>query len=389
MSKTPYSGESWIWWIVVLAMIGARLISRRLLLRSINHLQIDDWVMGLFVTTCYTTFIVISNKYLKAGSNLEPPGFDWSALSVYDISRRVYGSRLMIVVEQMLVLVIWACKGCLLVMYHRLTRTALHQEHIAIKLLAAYVVLGFVVMEVLYFVAWCRPFTEYYATPTASKQCDTLVDHRITKTVFNISSDLIMLCIALQMLVRSSFPLKRKLVLCFIFSLGLFTIAAAVLSAYYGIHDPYIHTWLSWYLRELSMAIIVANIPFTWTILRELFEIDDFNGSSPQPWSYYPASRTTTHSNNARMSQATGPSMPTAHTRRDRLAVTSIGSQDTQCPTLIESHFVSKGSGDSPTKGLKLEVSGRDDFAQVGSYDFASAPLPQTRDKDEISPVTP
>ncbi|KAL1612759.1 hypothetical protein SLS60_000988 [Paraconiothyrium brasiliense] len=369
-------------------MIGARLISRRILLRSIKDLQIDDWVMGLFVTTCYTTFIVISNKYLKAGSNLEPPGFDWSALSVHDISRRLYGSRLMIVVEQMLILVIWACKSCLLVMYHRLTRTALHKEHIAIKLLAAYVVLGFVVMEVLYFAVWCRPFTEYYAVPTASKQCNTLVDHRITKTAFNISSDLIMLCIALQMLVRSSLPLKRKFVLCFIFSLGLFTIAAAVLSAYYGIHDPNTHIWLSWYLRELSMAIIVANIPFTWTILRELFEVDEFNGSNPQPWSYYPASRTTMNSNNARMSQATGPSMPTAHTHRDRLAVTSIGSQDTHCPTLIVSQFASKGSGESPAKSLKLEDLERDDLAQVGSYDFASVTLPKARDEDEISPVT-
>ncbi|OAG07802.1 uncharacterized protein CC84DRAFT_1195845 [Paraphaeosphaeria sporulosa] len=389
MAKTPYSGESWIWWIVVLAMIGARLISRKLLFRSIKGLQVDDWVMGLFVATCYTTFIVISNKYLKAGSNLEPSGFDWSAVSARDISRRVYGSKLMIVVEQMLILVIWSCKGCLLVMYHRLTRTALRKENVAIKLLAAYVVLGFVVMELLYFAAWCRPFSLYYAVPTANKQCDTLIDHRITKTVFNVSSDLVMLCIALQMLIRSSLPTKRKMVLCFIFSLGLFTITAAILSLYYSISNSYIHTWLSWYLREVSMAVIVANIPFTWTILRELFEVDEFNASSPQPWSFYPAPRSTTNSNNARLSQATGPSVPNASKHRERSATSRLASQDTQSPTLVGSLSVSKTSGESPSKSLKFEGSERGEMVQIRSHDFAAASSPPAHDHDAISPVLP
>lgn len=364
-------------------------ISRKLLFRSIKGLQIDDWIMGLFVTTCYTIFIVISNKYLKAGSNLEPPGFDWSALNAGNISRRVYGSKLMIVVEQMPMLIIWSCKACLLVMYHRLTRTALHKENVAIKLLAGYVVLGFVVMELLYFAAWCRPFSQYYAVPTASRQCVTLIDHRITKTVFNVSSDLVMLCIALQMLIRSSLPIKRKMILCFIFSLGLFTIAAAILSLHYSISNSYIHTWLSWYLREASMAIIVANIPFTWTILRELFEVDEFNASNPQPWSFYPAPRSTTRSNDLRISQVTSPSVPSAHTHRDRLAISSIASQDTQSPTLLGSLSVSKGSGGSPARSLKLEVSESNEMAQVRSHDFAPTSSPPARDEDNISPVTP
>jgi hypothetical protein len=370
-----------------LRLIDCRRISRKLLFRSIKGLQIDDWVMGLFVTSCYTTFIVISGRYLKAGSNLEPPGFDWSALDAHDVSRRVYGSKLMIVVEQMLILVIWACKGCLLVMYHRLTRTALHKENIAIKLLAAYVVLGFVVMEVLYFAAWCRPFSQYYAVPTMSKQCDTLIDHRIVKTIFNVSSDLAMLSIALQMLIRSSLPAKRKLVLCFIFSLGLFTIAAAILSVYYSTSNSYIHTWLSWYLREASMAIIVANIPFTWTILRELFEVDEFNASTPPAWSFHPPPRITSNSNTARFSQATNPSAPTAHTHPDRLAVTSLGSQETQTPTLVGSFSASKGSEASPPKSLRLEDPEKDGIARVRSHDFAPALFSPTLHEDAITPA--
>lgn len=360
--------------------------SRKLLFRSIRALQFDDWLMGLFVSSCYTTFIVISNKYLKAGSNLEPLGFDWSALSAHDIARRRYGSKLMIVVEQMLILVIWTCKTCLLIMYHRLTRTALRTENIAIKLLSAYVAIGFFVTEILYFTAWCRPFSEYYTIPTESRQCNTLIDHRITKTIFNISSDIIMLCIALQMLIRSSLPLRRKLVLCAIFSMGIFTVAAATLSAFYSIHRPYLHTWLSWYLRESSMAIIVANIPFTWTVIREIFEVDEFGEASPQPWSFYPASRTSTAgSRDTRLSHQTSPSIPAAHMRKSRALTDSVGSQATQSTTLVGSLLVGQEAGDSLSKALTFEDSSPQEMLQVRSHDFA---MSSTREEDTIRPIS-
>ena len=262
-------------------------ISRKMLFRSVKGLQFDDWTMGLFVTGAYTVMIVLANRWLKVQSNLEPENFDFSALTVDELSRRRFGSKLVVVVEQMHIAVIWACKACLLIMYHRITRTALRNENIAIKILAVYTALGFVVIEVLYFSAWCRPFSEYYAVPTSSFQCNALVHHRITKAVFNISSDLIMLCIALQMLIRSLLPMKRKIILCGIFSLGLFVVAASIMNSYYSFSDPYKSTWIYWYVRESSTAILVANLPFTWTILRELFELGNFDEGNPPPWSYH------------------------------------------------------------------------------------------------------
>ncbi|KAG9185401.1 hypothetical protein G6011_07945 [Alternaria panax] len=243
--------------------------------------------MGLFVISAYTVMIVLANRWLKIQSNLEPEGFEWSALTVEELSRRRFGSKLVVVVEQMHIAVIWACKACLLIMYHRITRTALQKENIAIKILAVYTALGFVVIEVLYFSAWCRPFSEYYAVPTSSFQCTALVHHRITKAIFNISSDLIMLCIALQMLIRSQLPMKRKIILCGIFSLGIFVVAASIMNSYYSFSNPYKSTWIYWYVRESSTAILVANLPFTWTILRELFELGNFDEGNPPPWSYH------------------------------------------------------------------------------------------------------
>lgn len=39
-------------------------------------------------------------------------------------------------------------------------------QHKIVKFIAVYVALGFLVMEILYFGVWCRPFHEYWAVPT-------------------------------------------------------------------------------------------------------------------------------------------------------------------------------------------------------------------------------
>ncbi|KAF2791245.1 hypothetical protein K505DRAFT_363987 [Melanomma pulvis-pyrius CBS 109.77] len=283
--------ESWIWYTFAVGIIVARLISRTLLFGSPKRLQYDDYIMGLFVTSCYTVLIVMLNKEASTRSNLLPPGYDYSTLNPQDIAAREYGSKIVVVVEQMQIAVIWACKACLLILYHRLTHMVAVKENIAVKLLAVYIALGFVVMEILYFSAWCRPFSEYWAVPTLSSQCNALTSHRITNAVFNISSDLIMLCIALPMFIRSSLPLKRKLILCCIFSLGVFAIVAAVLNKYYSFTTPYEPTWIYWYARESSTAILVANLPFTWTLLRKLFNLGAFDEQHPPPPTYH-SSRT-------------------------------------------------------------------------------------------------
>jgi hypothetical protein len=69
-------------------------------------------------------------------------------------------------------------------------------------------------------------------------------------------------------------------------------ILAAILNKYYSFKNPYsISTWISWYIREASTAILVANLPFTWTLLRKLFNLGSFDGSTPPPPTYH-SSRT-------------------------------------------------------------------------------------------------
>lgn len=109
----------------------------------------------------------------------------------------------------------------------------------------------------------------------------------ITNAIFNISTDIMIIALPMPVLINSQLPLKRKLTLCGVFALGIFTILAAILSKYYSLGIPYGTEWIYWYIREVSTAIIAANLPLTWTLLQRMFGMSSFlsrNKSSLQQY---------------------------------------------------------------------------------------------------------
>lgn len=56
-------------------------------------------------------------------------------------------------------------------------------------------------------------------------QCTAATNHLITNAVLNISSDLLIISIPLPIVIAAQFPWKRKLILCGVFALGLFTVS--------------------------------------------------------------------------------------------------------------------------------------------------------------------
>jgi hypothetical protein len=75
-------------------------------------------------------------------SNLIEPGVDISTFSSEEIKRRIQGSKLVLVVEQMQIATIWLIKACLLIMYKRMT-TVLPQRRIVVAT-SIYVAVAFV-----------------------------------------------------------------------------------------------------------------------------------------------------------------------------------------------------------------------------------------------------
>ncbi|OJD31784.1 family decarboxylase [Diplodia corticola] len=270
--------ESWIWYSLVIFVAAARFASRILLFRGdLRKLQIDDFIIALALCS-YTTLIVTINIVAFTESNLLPPGFDMDSLTPPNVAERRFGSKLVLVVEQCQCVTIWAVKACLLIMYYRLTIAL--KENIAVKILSIYVAFGFIFMEIFYFGVWCRPFPNYWAVPTPNTQCNAATNHLITNAVFNISSDLFLLVLALQMIIRSRLPMHRKLVVSLIFGIAVFVILASILNKYYSFTNPFGGLWTYWYTRESSTSLLVANLPYTWTLLRRLFNLRSFDGRS-------------------------------------------------------------------------------------------------------------
>ena len=102
------------------------------------------------------------NEVAHLDTNLMLPS-DIPLLTPESIKSRIYGSKLVLVVEQSMIMTIWGCKICLLLIYNQMTMGL--KQHFAVKLVAGYVVVNFVVMEILYLGVWCRPFQNYWAVP--------------------------------------------------------------------------------------------------------------------------------------------------------------------------------------------------------------------------------
>jgi len=142
--------------------------------------------------------------------------------------------------------------------------------NILVKVVIAYCVLGLLVIELTYFFALCRPFSQYWAVPVKNPQCANYYYYCIIQMVFNISSDILMLFIPLPFIINSKVPSVKRAMLIGIFSLGIFVILAAVLNKYYNFALPNYTVYMVWDIRETSTSIMVANIMCLWPLIRKI-----------------------------------------------------------------------------------------------------------------------
>ncbi|KAH7304067.1 hypothetical protein B0I35DRAFT_484739 [Stachybotrys elegans] len=273
---SAFATESWTWYGITWVVVLARMTSRILLQGSIFKLQADDALMMLAMV-CDTVLMVSINIVATTSSNLIDPN-DHAELTPENIKTREFGSKMVLVTEQMQIITIWTVKACLLLMYNRLTMSL--RQNLAVKIVAGYTVVSLVVMEILYLGVWCRPFEQYWAVPPDNVQCSAATNHLITNTVFNISSDILIILIPMPIFLQSRIDLKKKFILCSVFALGGFTILCAILNKYYSFTMPFGSEWTAWYVRESSTALITANLPMTWTLFRRMFNLRSFAGSS-------------------------------------------------------------------------------------------------------------
>ncbi|KAJ6437948.1 decarboxylase [Purpureocillium lavendulum] len=231
--------ESWTWYGITWLSVVIRMISQVLLRGSVKKLKPDD-VLMMVAMAFDTVLMVCINIISQTNSNLIDPRKP-ATLTPDDITQRRFGSKIVLVSEQMQILTIWTVKACLLLMYHRLTLSL--KGNLIVKIVAGYVAVSFVVMEILYLGVWCRPFSQYWAVPPDNPQCSAATNHLITNAFLNISSDLMIIMIPMPIFLQSRISLQKKVILCAVFALGGFTILSAILNKYYSFSEPYGSAW--------------------------------------------------------------------------------------------------------------------------------------------------
>lgn len=227
----------------------------------------------------YTTLLVLIQISARYATNLmDPKDYDRVLADPKQVSDRIYGSKIVIGLEQCMLISTWGVKTCMLMLYWRITQNL--KSNFYIKILAVYIAVGFVVIMLTYYAVYCRPFSQYWAMPVDNMQCATYQYYSITQAVFNISSDAVMFAIPIPLLIKAQLKRRRKVVLVGVMSLGLFTIIAAILNKYFNFASPLTTTYQIWYIREASTAIYVANLMCWWPLLRKLFGVKAFQYNS-------------------------------------------------------------------------------------------------------------
>ncbi|KAF2496961.1 hypothetical protein BU16DRAFT_560270 [Lophium mytilinum] len=260
--------ESVVFWCIAFFLFIGRIWSRAIAKKSILNLQPDDYVM-VVTFGCYTTLLILIQLSGHFGTNEYDPATRAEILAnAHDVASRIRGSKIVVGSNQCYLLTLWGVKACLCTLYYQMTRRTF--QNFFVKLVIGYVVLGFIATEIPLFIL-CRPFSQYWSIFPYSTQCTTYHTYCIIQTVFNISSDALMLAIPIPMILRASVKPAKKAALVGVFSMGVFVILAAFLNKYYNFTLPGTTVYMVWHIREASVSVMVANLMCWWPLLRKVF----------------------------------------------------------------------------------------------------------------------
>ncbi|OJD37978.1 uncharacterized protein BKCO1_500096 [Diplodia corticola] len=269
--------ESIIFYVFALLLFIGRLWSRTITAGSIKSISSDDFVM-IVTFLFYTALIVLLNFNVRFASNLMHPSELAGVLAdPAQVKSRIFGSKITLAVEQCMIHAQWGTKASLLILYHKMTQGL--RENLFNKICAAYVLLGYIIIQITFFGVWCRPFNQYWAINPDNEQCANYGNYCIMILVFNTTSDLLLMWVPIPLIWKAQMKRKKKIMLCAVFSLGIFNVIAAVLNKTYNWILPGSHVYMIWYVRESSTGIYVANATCCWPLFRKIVSATGLGGS--------------------------------------------------------------------------------------------------------------
>jgi hypothetical protein len=136
------------------------------------------------------------------------------------------------------------------------------------KIISVYVGITYIAVIVALFGGWCRPFNQYLVLQPANLECATWRNYNILQMSLNISSDMCIILVPIYLVVKTRFPLAKKLGLVAVFGLGGWAILASVFKGHAVLTNLTSPDWMLWSIREVSTVVIVGNAILCFPLLR-------------------------------------------------------------------------------------------------------------------------
>ncbi|KAF9879060.1 UbiD family decarboxylase [Colletotrichum karsti] len=284
------TAECWVWYFLAMTTVVLRFTSQYLVRKRnfVKEIPLDDFLMliitpvpltnTLIVTfqITYTSAIVCLFTYFELMSDID-------LNNVTPEDNFVVGRKLgilNILGETSMQTTLWGNKCCLLLLYIRLTLFG-HHRRIWI-IVSTYIGLAYIVVLVVLYGGWCRPFSDYLVLIPQNMECLTWSHYNVIQLTLNLSTDLILLIIPVALISRLQMRIGKKILLVCLFSLGIFAMLAAILTKVTVFMNNTAPVWFLWCVREVSTAMLVGNLALCMPILRTwwLFVFPSSSGSN-------------------------------------------------------------------------------------------------------------
>ncbi|KAK4207973.1 hypothetical protein QBC37DRAFT_297600 [Rhypophila decipiens] len=272
----PRGIEAFVLMAVGIVFVVLRIFAR-IKLVGFKKLQADDYLMVL-AGAVYVASTALAYLTAVAWEGLANHGLTQEQRRSLDPKSqeyryRVNGSKGHLAGWQAYVFCLWAIKTAWFVFYQRLLGILLSRRRVC----CGYFVLAATYMAVvLTLLLSCHPLDKYwqiYPDPGPSCLLVTSKVNIITTLVLNGITDVYIMAIPIPMILRGLFSRIKKIGLVLLFSGGIYVTTAGVVRGVLMMGHPDEAGQLSgtWALRELSVAMVMSNIPFLVPLVRRLW----------------------------------------------------------------------------------------------------------------------
>ncbi|KAF2159434.1 hypothetical protein M409DRAFT_30052 [Zasmidium cellare ATCC 36951] len=186
-----------------------------------------------------------------------------TAMAVPDnkIADLTLGSKLAFMNWKWYISLIWCLKGVLLTIYVKLG-TGVARQELVVKFMCLFTLSTWIACILTHTLICIPAHKSWQIKPYAGDNCTVRKPNYIVIAVLNSLTDMGIIMVPMPLLFKVKVPLKQKIALILLFSLGFFVIVATILRAYYSLKSlDTLMIALGWASRETFVATIVACAP--------------------------------------------------------------------------------------------------------------------------------